>query len=633
MTKRPTTEEIVELLKQPGFRRPPDEAPPSTDPIRPTPMVLSVEEIEPYDRNPRRTANTEYEAIRESIRAVGMDQTLTVTRRPGAKRYMIGAGGNTRLLAVQELWRETGDERFKEVNVLFVPWRSDADTLVAHLRENDLRGALTLVDRAFAIRELRAMLEAEKEEQLSLRALSEALKERGYKVGIAMLSTYDYVVDFLHPAIPTALAAGMGRPQIERVQALERAFLATWEALGVPDQDTGRVIYREVLARHDGERLDLERIRMDLHAELSVSADIPAGRAALLLGAALDGRDVADLVARHPVEDAFGDEDEAGDAAPGESAPPPQEHREPAPRETSSAKAARREGPPPQPPGPPEPEPDAGRPTAREAPPAPAPSISDGCPLPLEPPVPPARKVDPRNTRGALLWGDKPIVRHDPDGWITLLNVDLGDDLSYTVEPLMPYRERAADIAERIAEAGNLPEDCVIRLPRNGAGYIVGPPRLDYRATDVRKIDAERRRAAYWWQLATVAEQFAPFNQVAEYLRTASSYFLVGCEVGVRADCQGHQWWCYWHFHALNGGYTDAGRLPPANGPDMATLFYADLTDELLDAWTELLKLYRVIRTTLGGTVWMDWRKAEGPEGIERWLERHERERRKGDNT
>ena len=62
-------------------------------------MVLKINQIKPYDRNPRRALNDRYLDIKESIRAQkGLNIPLQVTRRPGESLYMLEAGGNTRLM-------------------------------------------------------------------------------------------------------------------------------------------------------------------------------------------------------------------------------------------------------------------------------------------------------------------------------------------------------------------------------------------------------------------------------------------------------------------------------------------------------------------------------------------------------
>src|SRR5690606_34147686 len=80
-----------------------------SDPIAPTPMLLTVDQIDLYDKNPRLRENPSYRDLKESIRAAGeFTGTLDITRRPGNERYMIEAGGNTRLMILKELHEELG---------------------------------------------------------------------------------------------------------------------------------------------------------------------------------------------------------------------------------------------------------------------------------------------------------------------------------------------------------------------------------------------------------------------------------------------------------------------------------------------------------------------------------------------
>ena len=85
---------------------------------------------------------------------------------------MIYAGGNTRLRILQELYEETGDERYREVTCIYHPWTQETDVLVAHLRENDLRGDLTFLDKASAVSEVKRLLEQEQGEAAFLRRAS-----------------------------------------------------------------------------------------------------------------------------------------------------------------------------------------------------------------------------------------------------------------------------------------------------------------------------------------------------------------------------------------------------------------------------------------------------------------------------
>ena len=46
-------------------------------------IELTVDEIRPYEHNPRRSVNVKFDDIKESIRTSGVRSPLTVTRRPG----------------------------------------------------------------------------------------------------------------------------------------------------------------------------------------------------------------------------------------------------------------------------------------------------------------------------------------------------------------------------------------------------------------------------------------------------------------------------------------------------------------------------------------------------------------------
>ncbi|MCE7509618.1 ParB family protein [Alloalcanivorax xenomutans] len=305
--KRPSSEHVASLIATPLFRRDQRDqenrggaATPSTDPITSTPMRIDVDQIRRYDHDPRRNRNSKYAEIKASILAAGdqedpLESPLVVTKRPGDPdpRYIVSAGGNTRLCILQELWQETGNERFKQTWVIFKPWGSECRTLLSHLKENDLRGDLIFIDRALAIRNVRDLILEERDQKdttLSLRAFSDLLREQGYAVSTALLSWYNYAADVLYSLIPAALDSGMGRPQVERLRGLHNAFRDVCQAFGLGDDVDG--VFATVVSRNDQIDIDLDHIRRELESEISVSADCDIGRASLALGAALDGGEI-----------------------------------------------------------------------------------------------------------------------------------------------------------------------------------------------------------------------------------------------------------------------------------------------------------------------------------------------------
>jgi ParB family protein of integrating conjugative element (PFGI_1 class) len=136
--------------------------PEQEDPRHDCQIELRLEDIRAYEHNPRRASNAKFAEIKESIRATGIRTPLTVTRRPGEIHFIVEAGGNTRLLAIQQLWAETRDYRFEKLTVVFRPWRSESQVLTSHLVENELRGEMTFWDKANGVLTLKARLEAEK---------------------------------------------------------------------------------------------------------------------------------------------------------------------------------------------------------------------------------------------------------------------------------------------------------------------------------------------------------------------------------------------------------------------------------------------------------------------------------------
>jgi ParB family protein of integrating conjugative element (PFGI_1 class) len=160
-------------------------------------IELNVDDVRPYENNPRRSANPKFDDIKESIRTSGLRSPLTVTRRPGESHYIVEAGGNTRLLAVQQLWSETRDPRYRQLVVLFRPWRSESYVLSAHLIENEQRGEMSFWDKACGVVALKQRLEAEQCRQLTLRPLEDALHAIGLSVNTATLGLFLFATERL----------------------------------------------------------------------------------------------------------------------------------------------------------------------------------------------------------------------------------------------------------------------------------------------------------------------------------------------------------------------------------------------------------------------------------------------------
>ncbi|ODJ92290.1 chromosome partitioning protein ParB [Pseudomonas viridiflava] len=271
MATKLTAEEISGKLLTGSFSRSGPSVDRLPDPIADTPMVLTLDELSAYERNPRTVANAKYQEIKDSIRVRGLDQPPQVTRRPGEKNFIIRNGGNTRLSILRELYSETGDERFYRISVLFRPWdgeRGEIIALTGHLAENDLRGNLMFIERAVGIENARTIYEQEIGESISQRELARRLKADGYPVSQSHISRMQETVRCLLPVIPAALYSGLGKHQVERLLALRKAAAQTWQTHteGRANVTDFEVLFQDVLSLFDGDASEFvfERVQDEL---------------------------------------------------------------------------------------------------------------------------------------------------------------------------------------------------------------------------------------------------------------------------------------------------------------------------------------------------------------------------------
>ncbi len=256
-------------------------------------IVLDISRIHSYEHNPRRSDNPEYDRIKSSIRNNGIDQPLVITQRPQATDYIVRAGGNTRLKILKELYTETADPHFARAPCIYSPWRSESEVLVAHLRENDLRGNLTFIDKARAVFEARQFIEQEMGvEDITNKDLAIQLRAIGYSVGESLISQMSYAVRFLLPLIPKALVSGMGSPQVVRIRALERAAKTLWEKYGTGSESTFDEVFAALCRRYDGAEWDISALQNAIENEIAEESEESLHTIRVALDAELTGRSV-----------------------------------------------------------------------------------------------------------------------------------------------------------------------------------------------------------------------------------------------------------------------------------------------------------------------------------------------------
>ena len=258
----------------------------------PAPLQVEVTRIKVYERNPRRAENPEYDRIKASIRAQGMDQPLVITCRPGETEYVVHAGGNTRLRILKELYGETGAARFGRIHCLLRPWTRESDVLLAHLRENELRGNLIFIDKARAVIEARVLLGEELGVRVTQRRLETELRSAGYNISHSQISQMEYAASTLLPRIPEALGAGLGKFQVERIRALERAAGNLWRRYCPEGGGMFDMVFTSLCRRYDGPDWDTDLLQGAIETEIAQEAERSIHAVRTAIDGELEGREV-----------------------------------------------------------------------------------------------------------------------------------------------------------------------------------------------------------------------------------------------------------------------------------------------------------------------------------------------------
>ncbi len=160
---------------------------------------LAVTDIDRYEFDPRTEINPRYDEIKASIRANGILNHITVTKRPGQSRYTVYGGGNTRLRIAKELYEE-GLQQFARLTVIVKVWKGDAPTIAAHLAENEQRGEISFWEKAQGVLSFKEHFEKESGKSLSTTELNRELRQAsGLNFGMSMLQNFLFAVEYLTP--------------------------------------------------------------------------------------------------------------------------------------------------------------------------------------------------------------------------------------------------------------------------------------------------------------------------------------------------------------------------------------------------------------------------------------------------
>lgn len=190
-------------------------------------IPLDIHDITVSHMNPRHSRGEHYESTKASIRAIGLQSMLTVTKVPGQEQYSLYNGGNTRLSILKELYQEykaegnnEAAEKIRTQYCRFVPYTDDIDVLVKHMAENEERSEMTFIDKARAVFQIRELyLHKNGKTSISSRDLVEFIRSLGWtRVNQRATTELFYALESLESVIPRALESGLGRPKVQRIR-------------------------------------------------------------------------------------------------------------------------------------------------------------------------------------------------------------------------------------------------------------------------------------------------------------------------------------------------------------------------------------------------------------------------------
>lgn len=267
---------IADRLNKPHLSAPPSDGsvlPP--DPVVKTRVRVNIDNTVPFYRNPRKTRNPLYDEIKESIRNKYLETPPVVTRKNPSDPYMIMKGGNTRLSILRELWEETNDINFYEIDCDFVPWTNDLDLLLSHMIESEMKGGMLFIEKAIGAIEIKLEIETAEEKQISINELSKRITKMGWSINDSNLGQMLYAHEHLFPVIPEAFWSGIGIDRVKKIRKLLETCKTFWESVAEESEGTFDEIWKPVFTAMDGDGFDVDKAEHELCSAMSAKLDSP----------------------------------------------------------------------------------------------------------------------------------------------------------------------------------------------------------------------------------------------------------------------------------------------------------------------------------------------------------------------
>ncbi len=294
------------------------------DPLTKARVRVTLDQLRPYDRNPRQSRNPKFDSILASIETRGLDHSPNISRRhPDDPHYMIIDGGNTRLEILNILYdkykalaeaaeaAENDEERrglmekaqsFFVIDCVFKPWQSESSTLAGHMSENEERGDTLFIEKALAVQEFRRVYEEEDRaavhadetfhgKPLTIRAMADRITAQGWTISNSHISRFEYATERLLSVVPTALWAGGGEPLVKSIRRLEKAYKTFWASIDAGRDNPLRIqdLFFDTLQAFDDDPIDIEGFTRALDTALAEETGLPAMTVSAEVGAMMAG--------------------------------------------------------------------------------------------------------------------------------------------------------------------------------------------------------------------------------------------------------------------------------------------------------------------------------------------------------
>lgn len=180
-------------------------------------------DIQVFHLNQRKSKNPRYEEIKESIRAKGVSEPLTVVRHPRDNSWVLSQGGQTRLLICRELYEETMETRFLYPPIRRAEYSSELDLCINHLIENDLRADNSFFEKAIAVSNIFRLLAEELGSEPTQDMLAERMAAEGMPIRRQSITAMLYAADIFSSKLTNnAFSDSLSRKMVDQIRQVRK---------------------------------------------------------------------------------------------------------------------------------------------------------------------------------------------------------------------------------------------------------------------------------------------------------------------------------------------------------------------------------------------------------------------------